>query len=155
MFWFYSFWNYEQKPATELQSCFVIFNSKFLAKLGFVWTPGQRTYLFESKKQTKKAKNSKRTKHSNNNKKNVFWWFLFLYYCTRIKIRLYTLILNGLQCLHKSRRKRNPNEITKNFVCTANAHAWMSCILCQYAPARTIWKNTRLIMALNHKWVFL
>ena len=42
-------------------------------------------------------------------------------------------------------------QLTTYFVCTANAHAWMSCILCQYAPARTIWKNTRLIMALNHK----
>ena len=52
----------------------------------------------------------------------------------------YTTVL----CLHKSRRKRNPNEMTDYFVCTANAHAWMS-------PARTIWKNTRLIMALNQK----
>ena len=25
------------------------------------------------------------------------------------------------------------------------------CILCQYAPARTVWKITRLIMAMNHK----
>ena len=30
------------------------------------------------------------------------------------------------QCLHKSCRKRNPNEITDYFVCTTNAHAWMS-----------------------------
>ena len=27
----------------------------------------------------------------------------------------------------------------------------MSCILCHYTPALTIWKNTRLIMGLNHK----
>ena len=32
-------------------------------------------------------------------------------------------------------------------ICTANAHAWM----CQYAPARTIWKNTRLVRAMKHK----
>ena len=31
-------------------------------------------------------------------------------------------ILNVLQCLHKSRRKRNPNEITDYFVFTAIAH---------------------------------
>ena len=65
-----------------------------------------------------------------------------IYDCTKVKLKL----------LHKSRRKRNPNEIRNYFVCTANAQAWMSCILCQYAPARTIWKNTRLIMALNHRW---
>ena len=50
-------------------------------------------------------------------------------------------ILKVLQYLHKSCRKRNPNEITDYFVCTANAYAWMSCILCQYAPARTIGKT--------------
>ena len=44
-------------------------------------------------------------------------------------------------------RKRNLNEMTDYFVCTANAHAWMSYILCQYAPARTIRKSTRPIMA--------
>ena len=56
------------------------------------------------------------------------------------------IIFKVLQCLYKSRRKRNPNEITDYFVCTANAHAWMSCILYQYAPARTIWKNTSLLI---------
>jgi len=60
-------------------------------------------------------------------------------------------ILKVLQCFHKSRRKRNLNEITDYFVCTGNARAWMSCILCPYAPALTIWKNTRLIKALNNK----
>ena len=61
------------------------------------------------------------------------------------------IILKVLPCLYKSRRKRNPNEITDYFVCAANAHAWMSCILYQYAPARTIWKNTSLLTALNQK----
>ena len=51
-----------------------------------------------------------------------------------------TFILKVLQCLHKNRRKRNPNEITDYFVCTANAHAWMSYILCQYAQERTMEK---------------
>ena len=41
--------------------------------------------------------------------------------------------------------------MTDYFVCTASAHAWMSCALCQYAPARTIWKNTWHRMALNYK----
>ena len=36
-------------------------------------------------------------------------------------------------------------EITDYLVCTANAHARVSCILWQFAPARTLWKNTRLI----------
>ena len=60
-------------------------------------------------------------------------------------------MLKVLQCLHKRRRKRNPNEITDYFVCTANARAWVSCILCQNAPARTAWKNTTLIMDMNYK----
>ena len=60
-------------------------------------------------------------------------------------------ILKVLQCLHKSSWKRIPNEIMDYFVCKANAHAWKSCILCQYAPVRAIWKNTRLLMVMNHK----
>ena len=75
-----------------------------------------------------------------------------IHYCTiESNLGFSAFRLKVLQCLHKSRRNRNPNEITDYFVCTANAHAWMSCILCQYAPAPTIWKRTRLIMALNHK----
>ena len=42
----------------ELQFCFILFNSKFLAKLGFIWTPGKRTYL--------RAKNN-----NNKNKKKI------------------------------------------------------------------------------------
>ena len=60
-------------------------------------------------------------------------------------------ILKVEQCLYKSRRKRHPNEITDYHMCTVHAHAWMSCIFCQYVPARTIRKNAKLIMAMNHK----
>ena len=70
----------------------------------------------------------------------------------RVKLRLFRVYIESL---HKSRRKGNPNEITDYFVCTANTLAGMSCISCHHAPARTIWKNTRLIMALNHKLVIV
>ena len=35
-----------------------------------------------------------------------------------------------LQGPRLSCKSYNPNEITNYFVCTAAAHAWMSCILC-------------------------
>ena len=60
-----------------------------------------------------------------------------IYYCIRVKLR--------------PRRKKKSKRDNGLFCFSANAHAWMSCILCQYALARTIWKNARLITALNHK----
>ena len=40
-------------------------------------------------------------------------------------LRFSAFILKVLQCLHKSPRKRNLNEIKDFFVCTVNTHAWM------------------------------
>ena len=40
-----------------------------------------------------------------------------IYYCARVKLRLFCVILKVFQYLYKSRRKRNPNEITDYFVC--------------------------------------
>ena len=74
-----------------------------------------------------------------------------IYHYARVKLRLFRVYVVSLTMSSQEPPKKNPNEITDYFVCTANAHAWMSCTLCQYAPARTKWKNTRLIMGLNHK----
>ena len=80
---------------------------------------------------------------------NPWTWPLGLYWFPKrsasvkdTTVQLYNsktvFILEYLQCLHKSRRKRNPHEITDYFLCNVDAHAWMSCILCKYAPVRTI-----------------
>ena len=50
---------------------------------------------------------------------------------TKVEFCLLTctaVILKVLRCPHKSRRKRNPNEITDYFVCTANAHVCVNVI---------------------------
>ena len=69
----------------------------------------------------------------------------------RVKLRLFGIYIEGLTMSSQEPPKKSPNEITDYFVCTANAHAWVSCILCQDTQARTIWKNTRFIMALNRE----
>ena len=70
-----------------------------------------------------------------------------------VKLRLFRVYIESLtMSSQEPPKKKRPNERADYFVCTANAHACVSCILCQDTPARTIiWKNTRLIMALNHK----
>ena len=68
-----------------------------------------------------------------------------------VKLWLFRVYIESLTISSQEPGEKNPNEITDYFVCTANAHAWVSCILCQDTPARTIWKNTKLIMALNHE----
>ena len=75
------------------------------------------------------------------------------YYCTRVTLRLFRIYMESVtMCSQEPPKKKSKNQITDYFVCTVNAHARMSSIiLCQYAPARTIWKNTTLIRALNHK----
>ena len=69
--------------------------------------------------------------------------------CTGVKLRLFCVYIESVTMSSQEPPKKD--EITGYFVCTANAHGWMSCILCQYALAGAIWKNTRLIMAMNHK----
>ena len=79
--------------------------------------------------------------------------FTFLHLQSESSVMLCSIsasILKVEQCLHKSQREIQ-NEITDYYVHTAHAHAWMSCIFCQYVPARIIRKNTKLIMAMNHK----
>ena len=49
------------------------------------------------------------------------------YHCTRVKLRFARVYIESPTMSSKIRRKGNPNEITHYFVCTASAHAWMSC----------------------------
>ena len=45
-------------------------------------------------------------------------------------LQLVSAPLNPIPIAEHFRKSYNRNEITDYFVCTANAHAWVSCILC-------------------------
>ena len=84
-----------------------------------------------------------------------------LYHCTRVKLIVFRVYIENLQepivgpwgltVSSQEPPKKKSKRDNGLFFCAPNAHAWISCILCQCSPARTIWKNTRLIMAMNHK----
>ena len=56
----------------------------------------------------------------------------------RVKLRLFRVYMSS-QEPPKKKSKRGNRPFCLYSECT-----WMSCILCQHASARTIWKNTRL-----------
>ena len=66
-----------------------------------------------------------------------------------VKLTLFRVYIESLTMSSQEPPKKKSKR--DNGLFCLNAHAWVSCILCQDTPARTISKNTRLIMALNHE----